>query len=69
MVTAAIEKECKGSIQLRQLQHISDQEMRLNPGGKSALFRSLHCQRRQVDTSDLKALLGQPDAIGSRSTT
>jgi hypothetical protein len=48
--------------------HISDHEMHLNPGGVSAFFRLLHCQRSQVDTGYLKALLGKPDAIGSRST-
>ncbi len=68
MVTTAIEKECKGSIQVRQMKHIGDHEMHLNPGGVSAFFRSLHCQRSQVYAGYLKALLGQPDTIGSRST-
>ena len=68
MVTTTIEKKGKRSIQVRQMEHIGDHEMRLNPGGVSALFRSLHCQRRQVDAGYLKALLGQPDTIGSRST-
>ena len=63
MVTTAIEKECKGSIQVRQMEHIGDHEMHLNPGGVSAFFRLLHGQRSQVDAGYLKALLGQPDTI------
>jgi hypothetical protein len=50
------------------MEHIGDQKMRHNPGRVSAFFRSLHRQRSHVDTGYLKALLGQPDAIGSRST-
>jgi hypothetical protein len=42
MVTTAIEKECKGFTQVRQMKHIADHEMRCNPGSVSALFRSLH---------------------------
>jgi hypothetical protein len=68
MVTTAIEKEFKGSIQVRQTEHIGDQEMHLNAGGVSAFFRSLDCQWSQVDTGYVKALLGQPDTIGSRAT-
>jgi hypothetical protein len=68
MVTTAIEKEFKGPIQVRQMEHISDHEMRLNPGGASAFFRSLYCQWSDVYPDYVKALLGQPDTIGSRST-
>jgi hypothetical protein len=48
MVTAAIEKECKGSIQIRQMKHVADHEMRRYPGGASAFFRSLHGQWSHV---------------------
>jgi hypothetical protein len=61
VVATAIEKECKGFLQVRQMEHIGDQEMHLNPGGVGSFFRSLHCQRSQVDAGYLKALLGQPD--------
>jgi hypothetical protein len=50
------------------MEHIGDREMHLNPGGVSAFVRPLDCQRGQVYTSYLKALLGQPNTIGSRST-
>jgi hypothetical protein len=68
MVTTAIEKESKGSTQVRQLEHIGDNELHLNPGGESPFFRALHCQRSQVDARYFKALLGQPDTIGPRAT-
>jgi hypothetical protein len=68
MVTTAIEKEFKGSIQLRQMEHIGDHELHLNSGGLSACFRSLDRQGSQVDPGYVKALLGQPDTIGSRPT-
>lgn len=68
MVTTAIEKECKGSVQISQIEHIGDHEVNLNSGGLSAFFRLLHGQRSQIDADDFKALLGQPDTIGSRST-
>jgi hypothetical protein len=68
MVATAIEKECKGSIQVWQMEHIGYHEMRRNPGGVSAFFRFFHCQRSQVYTGYLKTLLGQPDTIRSGST-
>jgi hypothetical protein len=68
MVTTAIEKEIKGPIQVRQMKHIGDHEMHLDPGGLSAFFRSFHRQRSQVYAGYLKALLGQPDTIASRPT-
>jgi hypothetical protein len=68
MVTTAIEKECKGSIQVWRTEYIGDNELYLNSGGMSAFFRALHCQRSQVDASYFKALLGQPDTIGPRAT-
>jgi hypothetical protein len=68
MVTTAIEKECKVSIEVRQMEHIGGHETHLNPGGVSTFFSKLHCQRSQVDAGHLKALLGQPDTIRSRST-
>lgn len=67
MVTTAIEKELKRTIQFRQIQHIGDHEIRLNPGGRSAVLRLLHGQRRQVKTGHFKALLREPDTIGSRA--
>jgi hypothetical protein len=67
MVASAIEKESKWTIQIRQMEHIGDQEMHRNAGGVSALFRSLHGQRSYVDASYVKALLGQPDTVGPRS--
>jgi hypothetical protein len=68
VVTAAIEEECKWTAQFGQIKHVGGNELRLNPGGASALFRSFHSQWRQVDADCLKALLGQPHAIRSRST-
>jgi hypothetical protein len=69
VVTTAIEKERKGSIEVGQIEHIGNDELRRNPGGGSALFRLLHCQRRYVDASHLEALLREPDTSDSRSTT
>jgi hypothetical protein len=68
MVTTAIEEESKGFTQVRQIEHIGDHEARFNPGGASALVRSLYGQRSHVDTGYLKALLRQPHTIGPRST-
>jgi hypothetical protein len=68
MVATAIEKEGKRSPQVRQTEHIGNDEPRLDSGEMSAFFRALDCQRGQVYASWLKALLGQPDTIGSRST-
>ena len=48
MVTTAIEKELKGSIQVRQMEHIGDHETHLNPGGLSAFFRALEGMRWTV---------------------
>jgi hypothetical protein len=67
MVTTAIEEECKGSIQVRQMKHVADHKTRRSPGGVSAFFRSLHGQRSHVYAGYLKALLGQPHTIRSRS--
>jgi hypothetical protein len=68
VVTTAIEKECKRSVQIGQLEHIGHHEMRLYSGGAGAPLRLLDCQRRQVDTSHRKALLREPDTVGSRAT-
>ena len=68
MVTTAIEKECKRSIQLRQIQHIADHEIRRDSGGLSALFRSLHGQRRHVDAGYLKAARANVAGIGPLTT-
>jgi len=68
MVTAAIKKEFKASIQVRQMEHIGNHETDVNAGSVSAFFRSLQCQRSHVYAGYFKALLGQPDTIGSRST-
>ena len=68
MVTTAIEKELKWTIQIRQIEHVGDHKMRLNSGGRSAALRLLHGQRRHVDTGHLKALLRKPDTIASRAT-
>jgi hypothetical protein len=51
------------------MKHIANHEMRRNPGGVSAFFRSHHGQRGHVYAGYLKALLGQPDTIRSRSAT
>ena len=68
MITTAIKKEGKRAVQLRQMQQIGDYEMGFNTSRVSAFLGSLHRQRSQVDAGYVKALLGQPDAIGSRST-
>jgi hypothetical protein len=57
VVTAAIEKESKGSGQVRQREHIGNQELRLNGSGRSAALRLLDCQRRKVDSGYVKTLL------------
>jgi hypothetical protein len=57
VVTAAIEEEIKGAIEVRQLEHVGDQKMRLYSGGLSASFRLLYGQRCYVDARDVKALL------------
>jgi hypothetical protein len=44
MVTAAIKKEFKWPIHVRQIEHISSNEMRNNPRGLSAFVRSLYGQ-------------------------
>jgi hypothetical protein len=68
MVTTAIEKEFKRSIQIRQIKDIGDHEIYLNSRRASSFFRSPHGQRNDVYRGNLKTLLGQPDAIGSRAT-
>jgi hypothetical protein len=68
VITTAIEEECKGSIQVRQMEDIGDDKMHLNPGGVCALVGSLNCQWSDVYTGYFKALLRQPDTIGARST-
>jgi hypothetical protein len=69
MVTTAVEKEFKGSIQIRQMEHIGNYELRLNPGCMSAFVRALNCQWSQVYANYIKTLLSQPNTIGSSPTT
>src|SRR6185436_7056780 len=68
MVTAPVEEEGKRSREVRQLEHIGDRKMGLHPGPPRPLLSLLHRQRCQVDPGDLKALLSQPDTVGSRAT-
>ena len=67
-VTTAIKKECKGSIQVRQVEHVSDHETGVHASGLGVSLRLFDGQRRHIDGSYVIALPCQPEAVGSRST-